>query len=285
VQNLKQGMQLMLNSSFLHIPSIGQKTEKKIWESGIKTNEEFVNLLPDSIPPRTRKKITNHIITSTSNSEDPHHFYDNLPSSEQWRIFKRFQNSTAYIDIETTGLDSYRDEITTIALYDGENIKHYVNGINLNEFKDDILNYDVIVTYNGKTFDVPFIESFLNIEMEHCHLDLRYILKSLGYSGGLKSCEKQLGIGRGDDLDGVDGFMAVLIWNHYSRRNDKKALETLLAYNIEDVLNLEYLMITAYNEKIQSLPFELDELEIPSKKENPFEVDEAIVELYRKFSY
>lgn len=275
----------MLNSSFLHIPSIGQKTERNIWSDGIGTAEEFIKSPPKSMPPKAREKIINHINTSRSKTEDPHHYYDNLPSSEQWRIFKRFQENTAYVDIETTGLDTYRDKITTIALYDGENIKHYVNGINLDEFKEDIFDYNVIVSYNGKTFDVPFIESYLNIDIPHCHLDLRYILKSLGYSGGLKSCEKQLGIGRGDDLDGVDGFMAVLIWNHYERRKDKKALETLLAYNIEDVLNLEYLMITAYNMKIQGLPFELDELEIPVKKDNPFEVDEPIVNLYRKFSY
>ena len=275
----------MLNCSFLHIPSIGRKTEEKIWESGIRTNDEFIKSHPNTIPPRTREKIINHINTSRSNMEDPHQYYDNLPSSEQWRIFKRFQKNTAYIDIETTGLDTYRDKITTIALYDGDHIKHYVNGINLDEFKKDICDYNVIVTYNGKTFDVPFIESFFNIEISHCHLDLRYILKSLGYSGGLKSCEKQLGIGRGDDLDGVDGFMAVLIWNHYRRRKDKKALETLLAYNIEDVLNLEYLMITAYNKKIQGLPLELGELEIPPKKDNPFEVDESIVNMYLPFSY
>ncbi|MBC2703521.1 ribonuclease H-like domain-containing protein [Desulfobacula sp.] len=274
-----------MNCSFLHIPSIGQKTERKIWENEIRTNEEFIKSPTNSIPPRTREKIINHINTSRSNMEDPHQYYDNLPSSEQWRIFKRFQKNTAYIDIETTGLDTYRDKITTIALYDGENIKHYVNGINLDEFKKDICDYNVIVTYNGKTFDVPFIESFFNIEISHCHLDLRYILKSLGYSGGLKSCEKQLGIGRGDDLDGVDGFMAVLIWNHYRRRKDKKALETLLAYNIEDVLNLEYLMITAYNKKIQGLPLELGGLEIPPKKDNPFEVDESIVNMYLPFSY
>jgi len=275
----------MLNYSFLHIPSIGQKTESKIWKNGIRTTEEFIESQIKSIPTKTRDKIISHINTSTSKAEDPHHYYDNLPSSEQWRIFERFQKNTAYIDIETTGLSTYRDEITTIALYDGENIKHYVNGINLDDFEDDIFQYKVIVTYNGKTFDIPFIENFFNIEIPHCHLDLRYILKSLGYSGGLKSCEKQLGIGRGDDLDGVDGFMAVLIWNHYQRRNDKKALETLLAYNIEDVLNLEYLMITAYNKKIQGLPFGLGELEIPPKKDNPFEVDESIVNMYRPFSY
>jgi len=44
----------------------------------------------------------------------------------------------AYLDIETTGLDSYYNEITTIALYDGENIKHYINGENLEEFKKEL---------------------------------------------------------------------------------------------------------------------------------------------------
>ena len=268
----------------MHLPSIGAQTEKKLWESGIKTIDDFIKCPPKFIGAKNRKKIIDHI-NSIDNIEDPHNYYDYLPSSEQWRIFRQFQRDTAYIDIETTGLSFYQNEITTIALYDGENIKHYVNGINLDEFTDDISQYKVIATYNGKTFDIPFIESFFKIDIPHCHLDLRYILKSLGYSGGLKSCEKQLGIGRGDDLDGVDGFMAVLIWNHYQRRQDKKALETLLAYNIEDVLNLEYLMITAYNKKIKNFPFKLEQLNIPSKKENPFEVDESIVNMYRPFSY
>lgn len=273
----------MLSSSFLHIPKIGAKTEKKIWESGINTNNDFIKHPPEFITPKSRKNILNHIKT-VQKTEDPHHYYDYLPSGEQWRIFKRFQKQTAYIDIETTGLDTCKDEITTIALYDGENIKHYVNGINLDDFKKDIFDYQVIATYNGKTFDIPFIENFFDVEISHCHLDLRYILKSLGYSGGLKSCEKQLGIGRGMDLDGVNGFMAVLIWAYYRRKKNVRALETLLAYNIEDVLNLEYMMITAYNKKIEGIPLELEKLSIPPKKVNPFEADLSIVNKFKSFS-
>jgi len=56
---------------------------------------------------------------------------------------------------------------------------------------------------------------------------LRYVLKSLGYSGGLKSCEKALGLDRGD-LDGVDGYFAVLLWRDYQKKHNEKALETLL---------------------------------------------------------
>ena len=51
-----------------------------------------------------------------------------------------------------------------------------------------------LITYNGKLFDIPFIENFFNVELNHAQIDLRYILKSLGYVGGLKSCEKQLGL-------------------------------------------------------------------------------------------
>ena len=54
----------MLNSSFLHIPSIGQKTEKKIWGDGIETADEFIKSPSKSIPPKTREKILNHINTS-----------------------------------------------------------------------------------------------------------------------------------------------------------------------------------------------------------------------------
>ena len=60
----------------------------------------------------------------------------------------------------------------------------------------DIREYSTVVTYNGKSFDVPFIERFFRIKMHHMHIDLMYVLRSLGYKGGLKSCERQLGLER-----------------------------------------------------------------------------------------
>ena len=72
----------------------------------------------------------------------------------------------------------------------------YVQGQNLERFKDDIYKYDVICTYNGKCFDVPVIESDLGIKLKQVHIDLRYVLKSVGFSGGLKGCERKAGIDR-----------------------------------------------------------------------------------------
>jgi len=57
--------------------------------------------------------------------------------------------------------------------------------------------------------------------------------------GGLKIVERLLGIKR--RLTGVDGYIAVQLWYDYVNNNNKEALQTLLAYNEEDVVNLRVL--------------------------------------------
>ena len=277
----------MLNSSFSHIPCVGSITERKIWGSGIKTMDDFVKSSPEFISPDKRKTIVDYIYLSKEHikNKNAQFFYENLPPKEHWRLFSEFRKNIVYLDIETTGLGTLEDVITTIALYDGERIYYYVNGKNLNQFKQDIQKYKALVTYNGKTFDIPFIENYFGIRMSHAHLDLRYILRSLGYSGGLKSCERQLGIGRTGSLADVDGFFAVLLWDDYKKKGNEKSLETLLSYNIEDVLNLEFLMIEAYNRKIMEVPFQLERIKEPATPENPFKIDSSTVARIRNQYY
>jgi uncharacterized protein YprB with RNaseH-like and TPR domain len=265
----------MLYKSFFHIPTIGAATEKKIWNCGICSMDDFLDSPPDFISSKKKELIFGHIELSKEKikNNDPVYFVENLPSKEHWRIFNQYRNSSVYLDIETTGLDFYHSHITSIAMYDGRKIKYYVYGRNLDDFVNDIKDYKVIITYNGKSFDIPFIEKFFNISLNHAHLDLRHILKSLGFSGGLKSCERQFGIGRKDLLGDVDGFFAVELWNDYIRRKNAKALETLLSYNIEDVLNLEYLMVEAYNRKILDTPAQNSPVFHGKKPLNPFKID------------
>jgi hypothetical protein len=59
-----------------------------------------------------------------------------------------------------------------------------------------------------------------------------------------------------------------------SRRTGTGALETLLAYNILDAVNLETLMVCAYNLKIKDTPFgETHQLPMPTVPRNPFDPD------------
>jgi len=269
----------MLKNTFIHIPGIGSKIEQRFWDSGIHGWDDFTQNCPIRLSQSKMDTVASYLEESKQNLKfsKPNYFSDLLPSNQQWRYFPEFMDSSVYLDIETTGLESWGNIITTIALYDGASIYYYINGQNLNDFPNDIRKYKVIVTYNGKTFDVPFIERYFGIKLDHAHIDLRYILASLGYRGGLKSCETQMGINRGD-LKDIDGFFAVLLWHNYKRTGNQKALETLLAYNIQDVLTLENLMMIAYNMRIKDTPFYKKQLPAPVLPEIPFDVDMETVD-------
>ena len=274
----------MLINTFIHIPGVGAVTEKRLWTAGLLDWHQVESPGYGEIPAKTLMRIAAGMAEAREHLDrkNPAYFADLLPAGEHWRFFPQFRENTAFIDIETTGMDVFGSEITTIALYDGRSINYYVQGRNLDAFMEDIDRYSVIVTYNGKTFDVPFIEKYFGIEMPHAHIDLRYVLKSLGYSGGLKRCEKALGLDRGD-LDGVDGFFAVLLWQEFQRTGSIKALETLLAYNIEDVVNLETLMVLAYNMKLKGTPFfKTHALPRPKIPEIPFKPDRPTIERLRQ---
>jgi len=269
----------MLTRTFLHMQGIGPTTEQLIWERGIHTWEDFKEPLKSRINAGTRSMVDralNDSFRALARSDIPF-FSRALPHRLRWRLFSEFSEHAAYFDIETTGLDKVHDTITTIALYDGKEIKWYVQGQNLNDFARDIQRYKLLVTYNGSRFDVPFIERFFNIRLDQAHIDLCFVLRALGFRGGLKKCERTLGIERPGMLD-VDGYTAVLLWHDYRRTGNPKALETLLAYNICDAINLEALMIIAYNHAISQTPFAGQQLPTADLPALPFSVDRETID-------
>jgi uncharacterized protein YprB with RNaseH-like and TPR domain len=278
----------MLRHTFCHVQGVGPRTERRIWDHGIHTWDHACEAGCLPLPAARSLAVARTAEESIRRLErgDARWFYGKLPSSEQWRLFSEFRGSAAYLDIETTGLGGPYDYITTIALYDGSSVRHYIYDENLDDFRRDIEDYALIVTYNGKQFDVPFIRNYLGAPMPHAHIDLCYVLRSLGYKGGLKGCERQLGIAR-DGLEGVDGFFAVLLWREWRRSADRPALDTLLAYNIADTVNLATLMAMAYNMKVRQagLPG-LSELPLPAAPEIPFRADaETVARIRREYGW
>jgi hypothetical protein len=264
----------MLKNTFIHIQGIGEITEKRIWESGIRDWDAFSEGVA-SIPTGRKRMLSMGIEESRLQfaQRRPVYFARRLPSNQSWRLFPDFRDCIAYLDIETTGLDWDFGSITAITVYDGQSIKTYVQNQNLDDFVEDIEKYKVIVTYNGKCFDVPFIERYFNIRLNHAHIDLRYILQSLGFRGGLKGVERQVGLDRGDLRD-IDGYFAVLLWNEYVKNGNPGALETLLAYNVQDTVSLETLMVAAYNMKIKETPFfGTHQVAPPISPSSPFKAD------------
>ena len=152
----------------------------------------------------------------------------------------------AYLDIETTGLSCQYADITVVGIYLVNSresklvqlVGREVNVTNLLEAVDDV---STIYTYNGSRFDLPFIHGSLGVDLKSIahHHDLMYDCWRCNLKGGFKAVERQLGITR--ELKGVDGWQAVLLWRKYLEYNDQDALDLLLKYNKEDVLNLKAL--------------------------------------------
>jgi len=270
----------MLRHTFCHIPGVGPTSEKRLWAAGVHHWDDVAHA---DLPGKRGQAIRDGLQASKTamDAADPRYFAQHLPTREQWRMFADFKHTVAYLDIETTGLGNPDDYVTTIALYDGQTIRHYVRGENLGAFEHDASQYDLLVTYNGKSFDLPFLRKFMGVHLDPAHIDLMHVLRSLSYRGGLKSVEHQLGYGR-PGMEDVDGFFAVVLWHAYRRTDDRRVLDTLLAYNIQDVLTLEVLMAFAYNRKLQATPFAHElALAEPPLAANPFQADQRIVRALR----
>ncbi|MFP4116904.1 MAG: ribonuclease H-like domain-containing protein [Candidatus Aenigmatarchaeota archaeon] len=143
-----------------------------------------------------------------------------------------------YLDIETTGLSKERHKVTVVGAYDGDEVYQLVKGRNLCEdnLYELLEKAGCVVTYNGKRFDVPFLQKKYNIELNGNHKDLMYLGWKVGLKGGLKKIEKEIGVGRNSGVCG--GSEAVRLWKKYQREECKEALRKLLMYNKEDVVNL-----------------------------------------------
>lgn len=140
-----------------------------------------------------------------------------------------------FLDIETTGLSHYYDEITVIGWSFGGHAQTFVKGQELESFRDDVARAEVLVTFNGIRFDTKFIaRDFPDIVFPEKHIDLRYLCRRVGLKGGQKAIEDALGINLRGDLANMDGAEAVLLWHQYVR-GDLRALRKLIRYNRIDV--------------------------------------------------
>ena len=154
-------------------------------------------------------------------------------------------HTDAYLDIETTGLSS-EDEITVIGVYlcngaESQVVQLVGDEISEESLLDALAGAGIIYTYNGASFDLPFIRRRLKVDLTDTFRqhDLMHDCWKCSLMGGLKAVERKLGIAR--NLPDMDGFQAVRLWWRYVNDADGDALKMLLEYNREDVVNLKTL--------------------------------------------
>ncbi len=239
----------MLERTFIHIPGVAETTERALWDQGclnwdayLEGGERF------SVGTASKRSARTTILRSQKALADGEHQYfaRRLKQKHIWRAFPAFKHSCAYLDIETDGGNSGKS-ITTIGIWDGQRYHALVKDENLENFRDLISTFSMIVTYNGAAFDLPVLQRrFPDIPWDQIHVDLCPLFRRLGVTGGLKKIEKRFDIQRPAHVDGLNGYDAVLLWRKYQFRRDDRALQTLLDYNEADVVNLEVLADKAY---------------------------------------
>jgi len=269
-----------LFNSFTFVKGIGVKTEVTLRELGISCWKDVIKKQrPESFPKQKWFTLWNGIDSAMKalKSHDIPQLTNLIPKVQHWKMIPNFIDRIAYLDIETTGLSPHYSHITTIAVYDGTKVHDFVRGDNLSEFPAFISKFPAITTFYGKSFDIPFIRHEMGIDFNQIHFDVCFLLRRLQIKGGLKKIEKRFGISRGA-LEDLDGYSAVLLWNKFKKTKQKEYLETLLAYNNEDVINLEFLLHKAYNLLIEKEQTFTPSLEFPKKKvTNPFVANKRVV--------
>lgn len=231
---------MRIENSFIPVNGIGEKTEQKLWQAGVTTWDEFDGAV---VGPTRAERIHDFIQTARDHLDEGNarYFGGVFPAESYWRLYKNFSEETCFLDIETTGLSEWNDDVTMVGLYRGGEMTTLVRGQNLsqNALDDKLQEAKLLVTFNGEEFDLPFLERAFGVEVDVPHIDLMRLCRRLGYRGGLTFIERQVGIERDrPDLSGED---AVRLWREYERGNDA-SLDTLIDYNQEDVMNLEALL-------------------------------------------
>lgn len=228
----------MLTRSFIHFRGFGPAGESRLWARGFLSWNDLCErggadrLAARALHPALESRLQ-------FGRRNAGYFHDRLPPRERWRMYEEFLGEVAFIDIETAGGYGEPDLITVVGVLDRSGYRPFVRGENLDEFPGAIQDHRLLVTFNGAAFDIPIIERhFGRSSLEgKGHIDLRFPLARIGYAGGLKSIERQLGAGRPDDLSLLSGWDAVRLWRMHCE-GEPNALATLIRYNAEDVMSL-----------------------------------------------
>ena len=230
---------MRIENSFIGVRGVGETTERRLWTNGVTHWEEF----DGSIVGRTlAARIESYIEEGWDRLDrgDLGYFADGLPTSSRWRLYENAVDEACFLDIETTGLDAPRHEVTTVSVHQDGHTRTFVNGRDLTaeRLDEELSGAGLLVTFNGRRFDVPFLETCFDLEVDVPHLDLMYPCQRLDLRGGLKRIERDVGIER--DRPDISGRDAVRLWHEYER-GDERALETLVSYNRADTVNLQTL--------------------------------------------
>jgi len=126
----------------------------------------------------------------------------------------------------------------------------------LDEFMEVLRARPILVTFNGRSFDAPYLESRLRFHgffepLRFAHVDLLHLARRL-WGARLPNCrlvtlERRLfGRRRLEDLPGSE---VPRVWEDYVRYNDLRDLPGIWEHNLRDLATLAELIVRASKEE------------------------------------
>lgn len=163
-------------------------------------------------------------------------------------------------DIETTGLSPKFCKVILIGIVYNENnqtiIKQFFASNDDEEkelllaFIDEIKSFNKHITFNGFTFDIPFLNSrFKKNKIDFSlnkddDIDILRLIKPYKEKLSLLDCklktiEKYIGINRDDTISGKE---SVELYNEFKNTQDKKLKDKILLHNYDDIYYLSQMI-------------------------------------------
>lgn len=173
--------------------------------------------------------------------------------------FSSFDNKILYFDIETTGLSPKFHNIYMVGclFFDNNELcvrQFFCDTIDeepamLEEFARFASDYETFISFNGKSFDQPFLEEKFNAYkitspflQKNC-VDLYIIAKKIRHLLNVpdlkqKTIERALGCNR---LDPFDGGELIIKYHLYEKNQAEELFQELYLHNFEDMQGMIYL--------------------------------------------
>ena len=253
-----------MNNNLKLLPKIGVKTEQNLKKKGYPTIESLKS--HDKYCDDASKFIDNieglsfaEIIDLLDNNKYGRECRDNILKSISLTDRENFK----FMDIETLGLSNVPIILIGIAEIKKDKIvssqyflrEIYEEGAVIEAYLSHLDEDSVHVTFNGKSFDVPFIKNRcrynrIDVDLDLPHLDLMYFAKNL-WKEKLPNCqlqtiEKELfGIEREGD---VPGQFIPDYYNTYLNERNIGPIVPIIEHNRQDIVSLASFLEKMYEE-------------------------------------
>ena len=253
-----------MNSNLKLLPKIGIRTEQNLKDKGYTTIESLKN--HDRYCDAASKFMENiddlsfcEIIEILDNNKYSKKCRDNVLKSISLTDRENFK----FMDIETLGLSNVPIILIGIAEIKKNKIISsqyflrdiYEEGAIIEAYLSHLDEDSVHVTFNGKSFDVPFIKNRcrynrLDVDLDVPHLELMYFAKNL-WKDDLPNCQLQtierelFGIEREGD---VPGQYIPNYYNTYLSERNIGPIVPIIEHNRQDIVSLASFLEKMYEE-------------------------------------